>query len=670
MALKKAARLSMGLSNSSARVTSMFSIFISDERSHPFSSMPSSARSEQTESHPQEDMKVRPRPKKFIRNPKRVIRNYASTAGGYGPKRASVAAHLVRRNRQLESDVEFDDELRHRKTVEIDLPLLQACRAHDEVSDKIGSRDKAFGDSIESRALKQPHSSVNQDSTHFETVSQDPNLVGTLRRFFFANGGVNDSMHWYHSMEQSDEVDMWHRGKSLAEESKPHFRFMIHPESALRVNWDIFMLFVLILNMIVIPLDVAFFSISREPSLMALSIFSDIVYGVDLVFNFRTGVKISKDPLQFSLDPWVVSKRYFQRWFLVDLISAIPFDLVSLTIVPNQGKDFQPTLRLIHLLKLINLFKLLRFSRLIGYWYGLQENYFLHSSGVYLRICNIGLMMLCVVHWNACLQFLVCVILDFPEKSWVIKHNLRGAAWYEQYIWAMFNASSQMLCIGYGQFNPEIVSDMTLTMMGMIGGATCYALLLGNIASLIQNLDFSTRLRMEQMREVEDYMAYRSLPESMRQKIRDYFDRRYRGKVFDEERILNVLSEPLREMVMRQNCLEALRSVPLFGCSTVIDDAFISDLVTHLKYEFFQPSDLIIKKGSIGYKMYFLQSGRVHILTDKGPLWLRDGAYFGVRTQGIGEGRDVLCSLQSLSRQLPRGARKTSEHQGRHTCVS
>lgn len=83
------------------------------------------------------------------------------------------------------------------------------------------------------------------------------------------------------------------------------------------------------------------------------------------------------------------------------------------------------------------------------------------------------------------------------------------------------------------------------------------------------------------------------------------------------------------KMVMRQNCLEALRSVPLFGCSTVIDDAFISDLVTHLKYEFFQPSDLIIKKGSIGYKMYFLQSGRVHILTDKGPLWLRDGAYFG-----------------------------------------
>lgn len=82
-------------------------------------------------------------------------------------------------------------------------------------------------------------------------------------------------------------------------------------------------------------------------------------------------------------------------------------------------------------------------------------------------------------------------------------------------------------------------------------------------------------------------------------------------------------------MVMRQNCLEALRSVPLFGCSSVVDESFITELVTHLKYEFFQPSDVIIKKGSTGNKMYFLQSGRVHVQTEKGPLWLRDGTYFG-----------------------------------------
>ncbi|OQR72773.1 potassium/sodium hyperpolarization-activated cyclic nucleotide-gated channel 1-like [Tropilaelaps mercedesae] len=560
------------------------------------------------------------------------LSNYSVTASeGAEPRRTSVAAHLRRRGRP-DRDVEFDEELRHRRTVEIDLPVP---RTHDSHIDKIaenGLHGRALTDSADcstSTSTADSRRSPNNQTGSVVSFPQDPHLVSTLRKFFFSKRGVDASMHWYQSMDGSDDSMMWRRGKSLGEERKLYFRFMIHPESALRINWDIFMLFLLVINMVVIPLDVAFFASHRYPFLVAVNIFSDIIYAVDLVLNFRTGVKVCKDPLQFSLDPWTVAKRYLRRWFVIDLISAIPFDIIVILFRPDKGEDFKATLRLVHLLKLINLFKLLRFSRLIGYWHGLQENYFLHSSGVYLRICNLGLMMLCVVHWNACLQFFVCAILGFPEKSWVVKHKLQDATWLEQYMWAMFNAFSQMLCIGYGQFNPEIASDMILTMMGMVGGATCYALLLGNIASLIQNLDFSTRLRMEQMREVEDYMAYRSLPEDMRQKIRDYFDRRYQGKVFDEERILNVLSEPLREMVMRQNCLEALRSVPLFGCSSVIDDSFIADLVTHLKYEFFQPSDFIIKKGSIGNKMYFLQSGRVHILTEQGPLWLRDGAYFG-----------------------------------------
>lgn len=50
------------------------------------------------------------------------------------------------------------------------------------------------------------------------------------------------------------------------------------------------------------------------------------------------------------------------------------------------------------------------------------------------------------------------------------------------------------------------------------------------------------------MREVEDYMGYREIPEVLRQKIRDYFERRFRGKVFNEDHILNSLSEPLREV--------------------------------------------------------------------------------------------------------------------------
>lgn len=43
-------------------------------------------------------------------------------------------------------------------------------------------------------------------------------------------------------------------------------------------------------------------------------------------------------------------------------------------------------------------------------------------------------------------------------------------------------------------------------------------------------------------------MAYRKLPMDLRARIQDYFEHRYQGKFFDEDSILDELSEKLREV--------------------------------------------------------------------------------------------------------------------------
>lgn len=53
---------------------------------------------------------------------------------------------------------------------------------------------------------------------------------------------------------------------------------------------------------------------------------------------------------------------------------------------------------------------------------------------------------------------------------------------------------------------------------------------------------------MEQLKQVEEYMAYRKLPRDLRTRITDYFEHRYQGKFFDEDNILSELSERLREV--------------------------------------------------------------------------------------------------------------------------
>ena len=83
---------------------------------------------------------------------------------------------------------------------------------------------------------------------------------------------------------------------------------------------------------------------------------------------------------------------------------------------------------------------------------------------------------------------------------YILNWNVQEAYWLEQYSWALFKAMSHMLCIGYGRFPPQSLTDMWLTMLSMISGATCYAMFLGHATNLIQSLDSSRRQYREKAR--------------------------------------------------------------------------------------------------------------------------------------------------------------------------
>lgn len=83
--------------------------------------------------------------------------------------------------------------------------------------------------------------------------------------------------------------------------------------------------------------------------------------------------------------------------------------------------------------------------------------------------------------------------------------------------------------------------------------------------------------------------------------------------------------------VINYNCRSLVASVPFFANA---DPNFVNDVVTKLKYEVFQPGDVIIKEGTLGTKMYFIQEGIVDIVMSNGDVAtsLSDGSYFGGET--------------------------------------
>ncbi|OCT89406.1 potassium/sodium hyperpolarization-activated cyclic nucleotide-gated channel 3-like [Xenopus laevis] len=433
--------------------------------------------------------------------------------------------------------------------------------------------------------------------------------------------------------------------------------WIIHPYSDFRFYWDLTMLLLMVGNLIIIPVGITFFKEENTPAWIVFNVVSDTFFLVDLVLNFRTGI-VLEDNTEIILEPQRIKIRYLKSWFLVDFVSSIPVDYIFLIVETRIDSEVYKTaraLRIVRFAKVLSLLRLLRLSRLIRYIHQWEEIFHMtyDLASAVVRIVNLIGMMLLLCHWDGCLQFLVPMLQDFPEDCWVSLNHMQNASWGKQYTYALFKAMSHMLCIGYGQQAPVGMGDVWLTMLSMIVGATCYAMFIGHATALIQSLDSSRRQYQEKYKQVEQYMSFHKLPADLRQRIHDFYEHRYQGKMFDEESILGELSEPLREEIINFNCRKLVASMPLFANA---DPNFVTSMLTKLRFEVFQPGDYLIREGTVGKKMFFIQHGVVGILS-KGSkeTKLSDGSYFGeicLLTRGrrtASVRADTYCRLYSLS---------------------
>ncbi|KAM6948496.1 potassium/sodium hyperpolarization-activated cyclic nucleotide-gated channel 2 [Aplochiton taeniatus] len=433
--------------------------------------------------------------------------------------------------------------------------------------------------------------------------------------------------------------------------------WIIHPYSDFRFYWDFTMLMFMVGNLIIIPVGITFFKEETTTPWIIFNVISDTFFLTDLVLNFRTGI-IIEDNSNIILDPKTIKKKYLKTWFIVDFVSSIPVDYIFLIVEKGIDSEVYKTaraLRIVRFTKILSLLRLLRLSRLIRYIHQWEEIFHMtyDLASAVMRIINLIGMMLLLCHWDGCLQFLVPMLQDFPSDCWVSLNKMVNDTWSELYSFAVFKAMSHMLCIGYGRQAPESLSDIWLTMLSMIVGATCYAVFIGHATALIQSLDSSRRQYQEKYKQVEQYMSFHKLPSDFRQKIHDYYEHRYQGKMFDEESILEELNEPLREEIVNFNCRKLVASMPLFANA---EPNFVTAMLTKLRFEVFQPRDYIIREGTIGKKMYFIQHGVCNVIT-KGTLGMKlsDGSYFGeicLLTRGrrtASVRAETYCRLYSLS---------------------
>lgn len=404
---------------------------------------------------------------------------------------------------------------------------------------------------------------------------------------------------------------------------------VIDPKSTFRITWDLAAVVLIVYTIFSLPFNLAFFwqdSESQDKIIWdvwtVIDLFIDIYFLTDVILNFNTGYIIEKDEITV-LERDRITVHYLRTWFVFDFFSSIPFDFL---VLGDRSSAVWRVPRLLRLFRISRLLRLMRLGRMIRYV--ARFEFFSRMSVNPLRIGKLFSAAVIFCHWNACIQWLVVEIEKFPEESWAVRDGVMGSSNFDCYSNSLFRAISHMLCIGYGATPPSGTTEVLVTTVSMLVGASLFACFVGIIATLIMQSDQGSVEYERRVDELNRFMAYRKLDLDLRDKLRRNFEYRWKTcKVLEEARVLEGLPESLRTEVQMTTCQHLVETVPFFEGA---DPGFLADIVSFLRPVIFLPDELIIREGQTAFCMYFLREGDVAVEA-KGVYITRlhSGSYFG-----------------------------------------
>jgi hypothetical protein len=130
-----------------------------------------------------------------------------------------------------------------------------------------------------------------------------------------------------------------------------------HPLDKFKVNWDIFMSFVLIFISIVTPYRIAFVAIDSQGWHVA-NIIVDSVFLIDIIIIFNTAY--FDEDYKLVQDRKLIAKGYLSSWFAFDFLAVVPFDLL----LRGQVNDYSDLIRLSRIGRLYRLLKLTKLLKI------------------------------------------------------------------------------------------------------------------------------------------------------------------------------------------------------------------------------------------------------------------------------------------------------------------
>ncbi len=357
-----------------------------------------------------------------------------------------------------------------------------------------------------------------------------------------------------------------------------------------------------------------------------------VIYILDIPYSFNLAVKKG---LTVYADRRSIARMYLRGWFTLDLIACIPFAWVF-SLVPGATAGpgvFTHVALALDVIVISKVLKMAKISKVSVIFREIREGLSINPS--LMRLVTFAFWFVTVVHLMACGWVLIGAAE--PERSHI-----------DQYIRGLYWCVTTIATIGYGDYTPNHNSNAQIiyTIGVMVFGVGMYGFIIGNVATLIANLDVARAAYQEKMEEVNDFFRARRVPAALQSRVRNYY-----AYLWETQKSVSTVSltEELPHTLSMEILLflnrTILEKVSLFRNANEI---FVREIVQLLRPLVFLPDDYIIRQGEYGDCMYFLSSGDVEVLVgDQKVAVLGAGSPFGETALLQGEKRTA--SIRALS---------------------
>ena len=278
-----------------------------------------------------------------------------------------------------------------------------------------------------------------------------------------------------------------------------------------------------------------------------------------------------------------------------------------------------------------------RFNRLLKF--GRMQEFFDRTDTCtnypnLFRVSNLLLYILVIIHWNACVYFQMSNWIGFGSDDWVYFNITESvypvnATLLRMYIYSFYWSTLTLTTIGETP-KPERDIEYLFVVVDFLTGVLIFATIVGNVGSMITNMNASRAGFQQSLDGVKRYLVLRNVGKDIETRVIKWFDYVWTNKQSrDEEAILSKLPDTLSAEIAIRVHYDTLKRVAIFqDC----EPGLLVQLILKLKLAVFSPGDYVCRKGDIGREMYIVKRGRLSVVGDDGHTVyanLTEGSVFG-----------------------------------------